>query len=649
MAKERRKKTFPAIALRIFAALMALWLLCAVAMTIVTAYMKRITYDEAVGDYNRMAYDHSDYILSRWEQAPDADDLPAAEYLMISMAQLSAGFPSYYIRGFNFLEQDNLKYQTSAVFYDADGNELIREGNYLCFGYTLEHTWDLNHTDYAYISVDSIPGLEETLREKVCVENVIYRVQMRFTGTFDGIEFIPVKIDFDINSKEGFSNNGVSTTGREWETLYEVEEQPGIEYVTIYANNVMLEWYSDKAPVRWGRERYDSLADAISARVELFLSREDSLPNGAFNSVNFNTASRGFGKVTSMAARTVFLEDDDNDETTTAPVAFYMVYACEFYPLRDAIYVLKYVYIFMFAAAMLIGFLVLRSIKRNLAEPLSLVCRGISDGWGYVSATTGAQKVWHEPYEIARHYHAVLDKLSADKNEIARLNTALEYAEEAEEQRRQMSSNIAHELKTPLAVIRSYAEGLQEHIAEEKRDKYLEVIVGETEHMDELVLEMLELSRLEAGRVKLARDVCDLSTLAHSVFEKLEPAAEAKELTITYQLQKDCIFSADEARILQVIGNFASNALRYTPVGGHIWVRTSMARGYVRLAVENTSPPLSDEVLSKVWERFWRAEESRSEKSSGLGLAIAKSIVELHGGKCTARNTEKGVEFAFTI
>ena len=107
--------------------------------------------------------------------------------------------------------------------------------------------------------------------------------------------------------------------------------------------------------------------------------------------------------------------------------------------------------------------------------------------------------------------------------------------------------------------------------------------------------------------------------------------------------------SADEARLLQVIENFASNALRYTPTGGGIWVRTSYERGYATFAVENTSPPLSDEVLANVWERFYRAEESRSEKSSGLGLAIAKSIVELHSGSCSVRNTEKGVEFSFTI
>ena len=91
-------------------------------------------------------------------------------------------------------------------------------------------------------------------------------------------------------------------------------------------------------------------------------------------------------------------------------------------------------------------------------------------------------------------------------NEITRLNTALTYAKTAEENRRQMTSHIAHELKTPLAVVHSYAEGLQEHIAEDKRDKYIDVILSETERMDAMVLEMLDLSRLEAGKVKLSRD-----------------------------------------------------------------------------------------------------------------------------------------------
>lgn len=641
MAKtKKRMSSLTAITLRISAALLAIWLFCMTFTTLVMAHCRRVNYTDSVFEYNEAMYRCSNDILSMWA-------LPStAKHLMMQAAEMSVGLPSYAFKGFNILRREGLKLQTSAIFYDSDGEEIVRAGNYLSFAWTHEHSWQMSNSDLGFINVDKIPGLEEILRSEVFTgERNMHLIPMRFTGKFDEGEFFPIKIEFDTNQ----AGKGGSVTSRNWITLYEAEPEAEGEYITIYANDVWPMWTRDTQSVRWGSTVYDSLGDAISGRVELFKSNDELTPLEIFASPNFNGASYDIRKVINMSARPVFLEDNDDNDETPAPVAFYMVSAAVCYPLKGSINELLYVYIYTFVATVIIALLVLRSVKRSLADPLKLVCNGIADGWGYVSAYKGEPKVWREPYEISRHYRETLDKLRADKNEIARLTTALEYAREAEEQRRQMSSNIAHELKTPLAVIRSYAEGLQEHIAEEKRDKYLEVIVGETERMDELVLEMLELSRLEAGRVKLARDVCDLSALTHSVFEKLEPAAEAKELTITYELQKDCLFSADEARILQVIGNFASNALRYTPVGGHIWVRTSMARGYVSLAVENTSPHLSDEVLSKVWERFWRAEEARSEKSSGLGLAIAKSIVELHGGKCSAENTEKGVEFAFTI
>ena len=105
-----------------------------------------------------------------------------------------------------------------------------------------------------------------------------------------------------------------------------------------------------------------------------------------------------------------------------------------------------------------------------------------------------------------------------------------EYAENAEKHRRQMVSSIAHELKTPLAIIHSYAEGLQSGISAEKQDHYLTVILEETERMDSLVMEMLDLSRLEAGKVKLSTDTVIPAALIRDVFSRLEPAAAAKEL-----------------------------------------------------------------------------------------------------------------------
>ena len=235
-------------------------------------------------------------------------------------------------------------------------------------------------------------------------------------------------------------------------------------------------------------------------------------------------------------------------------------------------------------------------------------------------------------------------------NEVKRLETALEYVRTAEEHRRQMTSNIAHELKTPLAVVHSYAEGLQEHIAEEKREKYLETILAETERMDAMVLEMLDLSRLEAGKVKLARDDFDLVELAKSVFDTLSIKAAEKGLRVTLNLPEKAMLAADEGRIRQVVENFASNAVKYTPEGGTVAARIFREGGKTVFSVENESRPLSDEALEKVWDTFWRADESRTGGvGTGLGLAIARSIVELHGGKVGVQNTVTGVEFRFAI
>ena len=258
-------------------------------------------------------------------------------------------------------------------------------------------------------------------------------------------------------------------------------------------------------------------------------------------------------------------------------------------------------------------------------------------------------KAWYESKLLQEGFAKHSDKSRMQRNEITRLNTALEYAKAAEENRRQMTSNIAHELKTPLAVIHSYAEGLKEHIAEDKRDKDVDVILAEAERTDGMVLEMLDLSRLEAGKVKLSRDEFSLADLTKAIFEKLQMAAEAKELQISYEFPEQSTIVADENRIAQVVENFATNAVKYTPAGGSVTVRIQNNRGKTTFSIENDSKPLSAEALAKVWDTFYRVDESRSGGGTGLGLAIAKNIVELHGGKCSVRNTKTGVEFQFTI
>lgn len=633
MENTKRVRTLPALALRISAALLAIWLLCMTAVTIIVAQYIYTDLVHKSNDYVYGFYNWRGRIAEniKWYLSEDAPP-GRMEYDMLSDMGFQVNYLSVQDGNFPSLLRNRYvgKHSKVAIAYYRPGGKMIYSGNYLYFSYSYEHNWREKTDGYAYIDMERWGITSDS------TEWLKHDVVMKFTGYFEGAEFIPYTAEYDAKG-----NGGSSIVGREWVQFYQAEECAE-ECVTVYTNYAEIRFYDEGDEVKYRGGYFESLRDLVITTTE---NKDYYSEGGVFGDSEYSLRRiLIFGE---QKFRNAIEGVDYGDRG--APVVLYCTAAVVAYPLRIAVDELWLVYASTFASCVIFVLLVLRSIRKNLTVPIKLVCKGINDGWGYVYVGLNDKPIWHEPHEIGLHYREVQDKLQEDKNEITRLTAALEYAREAEEQRQQLSSNIAHELKTPLAVIRSYAEGLQEHIAEEKRDKYLEVIVGETERMDEMVLEMLELSRLEAGRVKLARDVCDLSALVRGVFEKLEPAAAAKDLTVNYELRESCLMSADEARLLQVIENFASNALRYTPMGGQIWVRTKYARGYATFAVENTSPPLSEEVLANVWERFWRAEESRSEKSSGLGLAIAKSIVELHSGKCTARNTENGVEFSFTI
>ena len=206
-------------------------------------------------------------------------------------------------------------------------------------------------------------------------------------------------------------------------------------------------------------------------------------------------------------------------------------------------------------------------------------------------------------------------------------------------------SNMAHELKTPLAIVKSHAEGLREHIAEERRDEYLEAIVQETERMDGMILRMLELSRLEAGRVKLVRETFSLKELVEETIKRLEPAYKDKGLEIEMDLAEAQV-NADRDRIGEVIENLISNAFKYTAQGGKVRVRVGREGAF---SVYNEAAPFSQEAKKRIWEPFYRESASRTDRGTGLGLAIAKEIVELHGGEIWVRNVPSGVEFGFRI
>ena len=167
--------------------------------------------------------------------------------------------------------------------------------------------------------------------------------------------------------------------------------------------------------------------------------------------------------------------------------------------------------------------------------------------------------------------------------------------------------------------------------------------------MDTMVLKMLELSRLEAGKVRLAADQFSLVRLTRSIFDTLTSMAQKRRIQIHYVLAEDFDITADEGRISQVITNFATNAIKYTPEGGNVWISVCRHSGRTIFKLENECDPLPPEVLESVWNSFYRADASRTTPGTGLGLTIAKAIIELHGGTVHASGTSNGVEFRFEL
>lgn len=474
---------------------------------------------------------------------------------------------------------------------------------------------------------------------------------LRATGVREGTDFRLSRLEYV--ARDDFSDLHFSGTytvswlveryDLPWLLLYENPDAlaPGETAEVLYADWQDVCYLPDSPGFTLDGTHYASLAEFLAQEAPGLkdgkgFASADSPNDHLLYSVSYCYVAEGETYFGSLC----FPEDGQK-------ILYYTVSAVYVTPWKTALRELFPVYWKTAAAVLLITLLLWRTLRREVVAPVEETARCLSGE--IAQPETGTSWHWREPQLIAQGLTRRREAEKKDKLEIQRLQTALDYAKSAEEGRRQLVSNLAHELKTPLAVIHSYAEGLKEHIAEDKREKYLSILLAETERMDAMVLEMLDLSRLEAGKVKLARDTFSLGELAQETFSRLERAMGAKNLTLTWDLPEQSDVMADEARIAQVMENFATNALKYTPPGGTIHAAISRIQGMTRFSLTNTSPPLSSEALAHVFDSFYRADDSRAGQGTGLGLAIARQIVELHGGSCRAENVPGGVRFSFQL
>lgn len=226
-------------------------------------------------------------------------------------------------------------------------------------------------------------------------------------------------------------------------------------------------------------------------------------------------------------------------------------------------------------------------------------------------------------------------------------NRMAEALQRSEAARRQLLADVAHELRTPLSVIRGNLEALLDG-AFPLTPESLAPVYEETLHLGELVEDLRTLTLAETGHLPLEKEELELGELVAEVVEAVRPVAAEENVQIKVERDPDLWVSADPRRIRQVLGNLLSNALRFSPPGSTITVSALRNGQEVWVSVQDQGPGIPPEDLPHIFERFYKADKSRSEGGSGLGLAIAKEIVQAHGGRIWAEN-RGGARFTFAL
>ena len=250
------------------------------------------------------------------------------------------------------------------------------------------------------------------------------------------------------------------------------------------------------------------------------------------------------------------------------------------------------------------------------------------------------------PAKIETRSRDEVGRLAAAFN---RMSTELELLERS---RRDLVANVSHELKTPITAIRAHLENLADGIEQPDRDT-LQVMLGQTERLGRLVDQLLDLSRLESGEVPLHLEPVALSPVVAQVFSEFSVGRAVTDVRLDDEVPADLIVHADAERIHQVLFNLVDNAVRYTPPGGEVTISARRDGDRIQVEVRDTGVGVPQEHLPRLFERFYRADASRSREDgggTGIGLAIARSIVEGHGGRISADSQpNKGAVFTFDL
>ena len=252
--------------------------------------------------------------------------------------------------------------------------------------------------------------------------------------------------------------------------------------------------------------------------------------------------------------------------------------------------------------------------------------------------------------ELSCTLEQTISELKSANNELQR---DIEKKNKIDEMRKEFLSNVSHELKTPIALIQGYAEGLKEGISddEESRDFYCEVIMDEASKMNNMVKKLLTLNQLEFGNDNVTMERFDIVSLIKNYLQSAEILCRQKDVKVIMKEYQPIYVWADEFMVEEVFGNYFSNAMNHVADDKVIDVKLLVKEKTVRISVFNTGEPIPEESISHIWEKFYKVDKARTREygGSGVGLSIVKAIMDALNREYGVENYNNGVEFWFEL
>ncbi len=337
--------------------------------------------------------------------------------------------------------------------------------------------------------------------------------------------------------------------------------------------------------------------------------------------------------------------------------AYWFIVSTTMESIQESVRIANRFLAYIGVAAAFIGGILMWILSRRVTEPVLELAK-ISERMTHLDFEAKYQgKEKNELGLLGSNINQLSESLERTISELKTANNELqkdiEKKEQIDEMRKEFLANVSHELKTPIALIQGYAEGLREGISDdaESRDFYCEVIMDEAGKMNAMVQKLLTLNQLEFGNDKVSMERFDIVAMIRNYLQSAEILARQDGIEVEMGQTEPIYVWGDEFKIEEVFMNYFTNAVHYCQGEKRVRIHVALEDSKAKVSVYNTGEPIPEESLDHLWEKFYKVDKARTREygGSGVGLSIVKAIMESMNQEYGVRNCPDGVEFWFTL